>query len=121
MWDIEDEALAKQKSNQYPLDSKYNHKIPASMAASGNKGYETYRTRQGVDEKLDISAIQHQFTGQGTYRVSNEKQGRDFSYGERDIDQDRYSDRNMSSYRSKDVSDGSNLKPEETYSYRVPK
>ena len=121
VWDIEDEALAKQRSNQYPLDSKYTHKIPASMAASGNKGYETYRTRQGVDEKLDISAIQHQFTGQGTYRVSNEKQDRDFSYGERDIDQDRYSDRNMSSYRSKAVSDGSNLKPEESYSYRVSK
>ena len=133
-WDIEDEALAKQRYRRAQIDSRLDKELPENMDTYRIKRKETHRDNDDVDMTLKIldekqrEFLYEQYGGPETFRVPKEKLNVELNQSERGryVDQDRYSDRNINSYREKDTeqqnkndfADQTNNKTEELYSYR---
>ena len=118
-WVSEDEAVITQRNNLYPIESKYKaHLAMDSFRGQDNKTYRLQgeETQKGVDvsektyrsfpdDRTGGRISEHQHSGPVTYRASHDVRSKniDERYGSRGIDQDRYSDRNISTFRAKDV------------------
>ena len=109
-WDLEDEALAKQRLRRAQIDSR--------VEKDSNEKMDTYRVERKEerrDEDIDMTLkilnekqkefLNEHFGAPATFRVPKETFGEELSNSERGryVDQDRYSDRNVNSYREKNA------------------
>ena len=106
-WDIEDEALAKQRFRRAEIDSRLDKVSPEKMDT-----YRIERKEKERDNDIDMTLkilnekqrefLNEQYGASATFRVPKEKLDEELSKGDRGryVDQDRYSDRNLSTNRA---------------------